>query len=349
MASAAPSALKNADVSSAMVADKVRCVLETRAEVCTAADNSCLMHIGGALSRRRRRRALPPHRGAARVDRTGRSPADDSRRRRRRRRLTFPSAAKGALANVQLRRNVRHATTVIRDKRAIVVGEMDDWEELRDAAHRIKDHVLRHLDFYLAAVRGALHARRRPRALGARRRRGQPRRSSTSSARHGQSEIIKVKTMTSDETRLNVALEAAGISPYETDLADLIIQLGDGPAVAHRRAGAAPQPHRDPRHLPRARCTLEELTDQPPDAGRGGAAVPAREVPARAGRLQRRELRGRRHRLGLRGRVGGQRPHVRDAAASADHAGRHRKDHPERSAISKCSCSCCRGRRPASG
>jgi L-lactate dehydrogenase complex protein LldE len=44
--------LKNADVSSAMVADKARCVLETRAEVCTAADNSCLMHIGGALSRR---------------------------------------------------------------------------------------------------------------------------------------------------------------------------------------------------------------------------------------------------------------------------------------------------------
>jgi L-lactate dehydrogenase complex protein LldE len=45
-------ALKNADVSSAMVADKVRCVLETGATVCTAADNSCLMQIGGALSRR---------------------------------------------------------------------------------------------------------------------------------------------------------------------------------------------------------------------------------------------------------------------------------------------------------
>ena len=44
--------LKNADVSSAMVSDKARCVLETSAEVCTAADNSCLMHIGGALSRR---------------------------------------------------------------------------------------------------------------------------------------------------------------------------------------------------------------------------------------------------------------------------------------------------------
>jgi L-lactate dehydrogenase complex protein LldE len=34
-----------------MVSDKARSVLETNAEVCTAADNSCLMHIGGALSR----------------------------------------------------------------------------------------------------------------------------------------------------------------------------------------------------------------------------------------------------------------------------------------------------------
>jgi L-lactate dehydrogenase complex protein LldE len=45
-------AVKNADVSSAMAADKVGCVLETGAEVCTAGDNSCLMQIGGTLSRR---------------------------------------------------------------------------------------------------------------------------------------------------------------------------------------------------------------------------------------------------------------------------------------------------------
>jgi L-lactate dehydrogenase complex protein LldE len=46
-------AIKNADTSSAMLADKVRAVLDTRAEVCSAADNSCLMHIGGSLSRQR--------------------------------------------------------------------------------------------------------------------------------------------------------------------------------------------------------------------------------------------------------------------------------------------------------
>ncbi len=46
-------ALKNADTSMAMLSDKLRRILDTRAEVCTAADNSCLMHIGGALRRQR--------------------------------------------------------------------------------------------------------------------------------------------------------------------------------------------------------------------------------------------------------------------------------------------------------
>jgi L-lactate dehydrogenase complex protein LldE len=44
-------AVKNADVSAAMLADKIRCIGETGAEVCTAGDNSCLMHIGGGLAR----------------------------------------------------------------------------------------------------------------------------------------------------------------------------------------------------------------------------------------------------------------------------------------------------------
>ena len=46
-------AVKNADTSMAMLGDKIRCVLDTRAEFCAAADNSCLMHIGGALHRQR--------------------------------------------------------------------------------------------------------------------------------------------------------------------------------------------------------------------------------------------------------------------------------------------------------
>jgi L-lactate dehydrogenase complex protein LldE len=46
-------AIKNADTSMAMLSDKLRNILDTHAEVCAAADNSCLMHIGGALHRQR--------------------------------------------------------------------------------------------------------------------------------------------------------------------------------------------------------------------------------------------------------------------------------------------------------
>ena len=46
-------AIKNADTSTAILTDKVRAILDTRAEICTATDSSCLMHIGGALSRGR--------------------------------------------------------------------------------------------------------------------------------------------------------------------------------------------------------------------------------------------------------------------------------------------------------
>ena len=87
----------------------------------------------------------------------------------------------------------------------LVVGETADWQELREAGRQIKAHVLRHLDEYLAAVRGELHARGRPRALG----RATPTKPTADRLEiiesHGEREVIKVKTMTSDETRLNAA------------------------------------------------------------------------------------------------------------------------------------------------
>ena len=137
----------------------------------------------------------------------------------------FPAAAKDLLGNQQLRRNVRYATEVIRNKRAKVVGETPDWQELREAGRRIKDHVLRHLDEYLeqferACTRAGGHVHWARDADEANRI------VIDIVKRLGGTEIIKVKTMTSDEVRLNAALEAAGIAPYETDLADMIIQLG---------------------------------------------------------------------------------------------------------------------------
>lgn len=46
-------AIKNADVSTAMLEEKLQCLKKTQAEICTACDNSCLMHLQGALHRRR--------------------------------------------------------------------------------------------------------------------------------------------------------------------------------------------------------------------------------------------------------------------------------------------------------
>src|SRR5215831_10980984 len=68
----------------------------------------------------------------------------------------FPEAAKTALSNTQLRRNLRKATTTIRAKRAAVVGELPDWEELRTAGSAIKARVMRHLDEYLLQLESAV-------------------------------------------------------------------------------------------------------------------------------------------------------------------------------------------------
>jgi L-lactate dehydrogenase complex protein LldF len=176
---------------------------------------------------------------------------------------TFPQAAKELLGNAQLRQNVRRATETIRNKRAKVVAEMPDWEDLRNSAQQIKRNVLRNLDTYLeqfearcAEAGGQVHWARDA---------DEANRSIIGIIEgHNEKEIIKVKTMTSDETRLNVALEAAGITPYETDLADLIIQLGDD-KPSHIVVPALHKNKTEIRQLFLEKMGLTELGTQPED------------------------------------------------------------------------------------
>jgi L-lactate dehydrogenase complex protein LldF len=175
----------------------------------------------------------------------------------------FPVAARLALGNAQLRRNVRRATDIIRNKRATVVGEMPDWEDLRESGHQIKDHVLRHLDTYLEQFEdnctragGQVHWARDADEAN--------RIVIDIVQSHHEREIIKVKTMTSDETRLNVALEAAGIIPYETDLADLIIQLGED-RPSHIVVPALHRNRAEIRELFQRTMKLETLGAEPED------------------------------------------------------------------------------------
>jgi L-lactate dehydrogenase complex protein LldF len=154
----------------------------------------------------------------------------------------FPDAARTALRNGQLRANLGHATSTIRAKRAAVVGEVPDWEQLRAAGKAIKAATMARLDEHLLALEEQVTARggtvhwardaneaneivtRLVQATGA-------------------DEVVKVKSMATQEIGLNEALEAAGIDAWETDLAELIVQLGEDkpshilvPAIHKNRA-----------------------------------------------------------------------------------------------------------------
>jgi len=173
----------------------------------------------------------------------------------------FPRAAKAALKNEQLRSNVYRATDTIRSKRALCVQEMPDWEALRQTASEIKAHTLAHLDHYLVEFEknceragGKVHWARdadeaNAIAIGIIR-------------QHGGTEVIKVKTMTSDEIQMNAALEAAGILPIETDLADMIVQMGhDEPS--HIVVPALHRNRFEIRDIFRRTMNLPDLTENP--------------------------------------------------------------------------------------
>ncbi|MEU4114865.1 LutB/LldF family L-lactate oxidation iron-sulfur protein [Kitasatospora sp. NPDC028055] len=138
----------------------------------------------------------------------------------------FPDAARSALKDTQLRANLKRATGTIRDKRLTVAAELDDWEELRTAAAAIKTRTSRHLDRYLlqlersvTAAGGTVHW-----AADA----AEANRIVTALVRAtGEREVVKVKSMATQEIGLNEHLAEAGIAAYETDLAELIVQLGD--------------------------------------------------------------------------------------------------------------------------
>ncbi|MEU4351282.1 LutB/LldF family L-lactate oxidation iron-sulfur protein [Streptomyces sp. NPDC023838] len=155
---------------------------------------------------------------------------------------SFPVAAKGAVHDATLRANLRHATHTIRDKRAKAVAELSDWQQLREAGRQIKDHTLRHLDRYLmqleesvvragGTVHWAADADEANRIVA------------DLVKATGEREVVKVKSMATQEIGLNEALAAEGISAYETDLAELIVQLGhDRPShilvpAIHRNRG----------------------------------------------------------------------------------------------------------------
>ncbi len=173
----------------------------------------------------------------------------------------FPAAARRSLGDSQLRANLGRATSTIRDKRARVVAELPDWEELRASGSAIKDAALLALADRLTQLESAVHA------AG-----GHVHWASDGDEAcsivaaiahsHGVDEVVKVKSIATDEISLNARLAADGILAVETDLAELIIQLDDDfpshilvPAIHRNRA--------EIRDIFRRELGLEELTDEP--------------------------------------------------------------------------------------
>jgi L-lactate dehydrogenase complex protein LldF len=175
--------------------------------------------------------------------------------------VRFEDAARVALGDTQLRRNMGKATQTIRGKRRSVVDELPDWEALREAGRAIKERVLRHLEGYLleleAAVQragGVVHWARdaaEASAIVAR-----------VAAGHGAREVVKIKSLTTEEIGLNEALEAAGIHPVETDLAELIIQLA-GERSSHILVPAIHKNRSEIRTLFMKQLGVASLTDEP--------------------------------------------------------------------------------------
>jgi L-lactate dehydrogenase complex protein LldF len=136
----------------------------------------------------------------------------------------FPLAARAAVVNSQLRRNLGNATATIRARRAEVVAELPDWAELRAAGAALKDTALASLDEHLIRLEDRVTARGG--VVHWARDGAEANRIITGIvAAAGEREVLKVKSMTTQETGLNDALAEAGITAHETDLAELIVQL----------------------------------------------------------------------------------------------------------------------------
>ena len=176
---------------------------------------------------------------------------------------TFEHSAKESLSDSQLRRNLGKATQTIRRKRAIAVEEMPDWEELREAGRALKERVMRHLDTYLLQLEesvtragGKVHWARDA---------DEANRIITQIARdNGSEEVVKVKSIATDETKLNEHLEREGIRAFETDLAELIIQLA-GETSSHILVPAIHKNRAEIQELFREKLGARDLSDEPSD------------------------------------------------------------------------------------
>ncbi|MDP8951715.1 MAG: LutB/LldF family L-lactate oxidation iron-sulfur protein [Actinomycetota bacterium] len=176
---------------------------------------------------------------------------------------TFEETARTFLNDAQLRYNIGQATRAIREKRAAAVEELPDWQELREAGRALKERTLRHLDEYLLQLEESVK-KAGGRVHWARDAKEANQIIAGIAKDHGAREVAKVKSITTDEIKLNEFLEGEGIKAVETDLAEFIIQLADETS-SHILVPAIHKNRAEIREIFLRELDVDELSDEPED------------------------------------------------------------------------------------
>lgn len=171
----------------------------------------------------------------------------------------FKQAASRKLADPQVQRALRNAKGKLVVSRAKSILELDNFEDIRDAAARIRDFGMQHMDLLLeeweknARAAGTIvHWVESPQDVNAL--------VIEIARKHGVRKIIKSKSMLGEETNLNHTLEAAGLDVRETDLGEYIIQQS-GETPSHIIAPAVHKSREDIAELFAEKHRRPRLTD----------------------------------------------------------------------------------------
>jgi L-lactate dehydrogenase complex protein LldF len=155
--------------------------------------------------------------------------------------MHFKARAAVRLQDPRLQKNLEKLTTQFVNRRATVIRELDDFEAQRDAAVERRNRGVDNLGAWIEQFeREAI--RRGATVLFAETAKDASKLVVEIARQHDVKRVIKSKSMVSEEMALNAALEAAGVTPVETDLGEYILQINDNEAPSHI---IAPVVHKD--------------------------------------------------------------------------------------------------------
>ncbi len=248
--------IKFGEISARLADNKCQNIANSGVDAVVLGDLGCMLNIEGRL----RRRGDTTTQGAARRRSAGRRGGVAMQVAS----MHFKANAHVKLNDAGLQRNLKKIKTKFVEKRRQSLFELDDFEGTRDAARAIRQRALDNLDTWLeifernATARGAtvLFAET-PAEVNAL--------LLEIAAKHAVKKIIKSKSMVSEESALDHAIEAAGLTVVETDLGEYILQINDyeppshliGPALHKSKEEVAELFHR--KHGTPLKAGIDEL------------------------------------------------------------------------------------------